>query len=43
MLFRTLRAGLLGVAVACSLLAARARAADVPIEPGSELTLQHAI
>lgn len=43
MLFRTLRAGLLSVVVACGLLAAHARAANVPIEPGSELTLRHAI
>jgi outer membrane protein len=43
MLVRTLRTGLLSIVVASGLLAAPTRAADVPIEPGSELTLRHAI
>ncbi len=43
MLPRTFRTGVVGIAVACGVLAARARAATVPFEPGSELTLQHAI
>jgi outer membrane protein len=43
MLMRTLRATVVAAVVGVGLLAAGARAADVPIQPGSELTLQQAI
>ena len=43
MLSGTFRGAVVAAAIGCGLLVARVHAADVPIEPGSELTLQQAV